>query len=243
MQAPPTDNASSAATERTKLLLTIAAVGAVMIVAVAPALRYGPPTPVRTVSHQPSKLPLVGSVVLLLVGLGTAVALVRHWLHRMTLRRSLAAAAAKLKLRLARLRSNPATAPYADLIARGQSWSDEQIAYDLDPTMLATCVHLQAIERVMRQRGLPLRRRWTNHLEATCRIARPALESQYPPVPPAVYAEYYYTERFGDQEPVAMLYCPACQSRIVTLHPDGGLAGAPWFPEPPQPSQTTPRPT
>jgi hypothetical protein len=45
-------------------------------------------------------------------------------------------------------------AGYAAMIGAGDYWSDAQIACDLDPGQLATCVHLAPTERADREAGL-----------------------------------------------------------------------------------------
>jgi membrane protein implicated in regulation of membrane protease activity len=175
-------------------------------------------------------LPTVGSVALLLGLLAAATGAARRFLHRRTLRQSRATRTAEFNSRVAELRRDPATCRYASLIEVGEAWSDEQIAYDRDPSALATCIHLQAIERVMRERGIALRLRRGLNVEAECRVAPSRLERRCRPSPSVIYTEYYESDGLERGEPVAALCCPECQSRIALVHPDRAAVDTTWFP-------------
>jgi hypothetical protein len=78
--------------------------------------------------------------------------------HRPHLRRQRLANEEARRQRLAALAADPIKCRYVKLIEAGHSWSDAQIAYDLDRCQTATCPHLQPIERALRDHGLYLRR-------------------------------------------------------------------------------------
>ena len=72
--------------------------------------------------------------------------------------------------RIKRLDADPATRKYAKLMRTGQYWTDAEIAYDRDPASLATCTHLQPVERAMRSAGLDVRVHFNAAIKAECRI-------------------------------------------------------------------------
>lgn len=111
--------------------------------------------------------------------------------------------AAAQRERIARLAADPATAPYARRIEAGESWSDEQIAYDRDPTMLCSCPHLQPIEADLRRGGYSLRLGRNNYIEADCFLDPAELQRRYRLSPPAEYL-VYPPERDGADETPAV---------------------------------------
>ena len=115
-------------------------------------------------------------------------------------------------------------------IDRLQSLSRAQFAYDQNRNKLATCIHLQMIERDLRGHGIATRLQSLLHVEAECRVAPGALALQFPSLPPAFYTEYYEPDRHERGEAVAAIFCPGCQSRISVVHPTQGKPDVPWFP-------------
>jgi hypothetical protein len=105
--------------------------------------------------------------------------------------------------RIERLAADPATADYARRIEAGESWSDEQIAYDRDPTMLCSCPHLQPIEADLRRGGYRMRLGLNHYVEADCFFDPSALQRRYDLAPPAEYL-VYPPERDGADETPAV---------------------------------------
>lgn len=67
---------------------------------------------------------------------------------------------AEIERRLARkaaIEAVPHRRPFAALVFEWSVPSDEQIDYLADPSALATCAHLQPVERALRAEGVPLR--------------------------------------------------------------------------------------
>ena len=67
---------------------------------------------------------------------------------------------AEIERRLARkaaIEAVPHRRPFAAMVFDWSVPSDEQIDYLADPSALATCVHLQPVERALREGGVPLR--------------------------------------------------------------------------------------
>lgn len=67
---------------------------------------------------------------------------------------------AEIERRLARkaaIEAVPHRRPFAALVFEWSVPSDEQIDYLADPTALATCAHLQPVERALRAAGVPVR--------------------------------------------------------------------------------------
>ena len=129
--------------------------------------------------------------------------------------------AARVAARVAELNADPFRRAYAARVERGEQWSDAQIAYDLDRAALATCSHLQPIERRMRERGVAVKRYGQDSVFADCVVDADALTAYGLLAPPAAYEEYYAPERGPHDIPVAGLFCRLCKaSRINLKHPD-----------------------
>lgn len=236
--------------ERMKLLLVIAAVGVTLFVLVwiglaidrnterspGPVIgRNGYPIPLETGGPIPHTNLAIGLpfsldgplepiiVIALLLGcvfLGNrgALRIFRRRARPTGLAKKYAEIAAA---RAAELRADPLRNAYAARVARGEQWSDAQIDYDLDRTALATCSHLQPIERRMRERGVTLKRYGQDSVFADCVVDAGALTECGLLVPPAQYEEFYAPERGPSDIPVAGIFCRRCaDSRINLKHPD-----------------------
>jgi hypothetical protein len=132
--------------------------------------------------------------------------------------------------RIAELRASPATLKYIPLVERGEEWTDEQIAYNEDRSMLVTCRHLQPIERAMRQTTIRIRRIGEALVRADCCIAERTIGRLYHLQPPVYYMEYYQGERSALDFPTAILSCRDCRSSISVLHPVEVMPETPVFP-------------
>ena len=144
--------------------------------------------------------------------------------------------------RIAILAANPATRKYAQLMERGGHWTDGQIAYNEDPNLTGTCVHLRPIERAMRSAGIQTRlltATWKENyaplpkIQADCRINESELQRQFHIADPVRYQQGYQPERSEFDNPWASLTCTQCQSSIALEHPDRPRPGAKWFPQDP----------
>jgi hypothetical protein len=123
------------------------------------------------------------------------------------------------RLRVAELAADPARARYAPLVARGETWSDEDILYEQHPELTTTCAHLEPIERAMRRAGVHLRRYRQTSAVATCCIDSEALQRAFTLAPPVRYAEFFAEERAPGENPTAFLICDEHDSMIHTVHP------------------------
>lgn len=141
--------------------------------------------------------------------------------------------------RVAELMADPARRKYAALVEQGQQWTDEQIAYNENPQLLATCPHLQPIEYAMRLAGIVPRLRaesWSvnaapvHKIDADCCINEPELNRQFPLPPSVHYTQGYYPERHPLDNPWAQLTCSECDSNIELVHPEWPRTTTQWFP-------------
>jgi hypothetical protein len=133
--------------------------------------------------------------------------------------------------RIAELSADPAKLKYIPLVERGEEWSDEQIAYHEDRTLLVTCQHLRPIEGGMRRTATKMRRIGSTAVSADCRIDQVAIGRVYHLQPPAYYSEYYQGDRSATDFPTAILTCKDCRSFIRVLHPDEAKRDTPAFPD------------
>lgn len=138
---------------------------------------------------------------------------------------------AERRERIARLSADPDLQSYAERIAAGEAWSDEQIAYDRDPGALGACVHLQPVEAAMRGAGLHLRLMGPSWLSAPCRIDEDALRAKFDLPASVTYVEAFLGGRAVEDDPVGYIQCRACQSSIGTMHPREARADTPVFPD------------
>jgi len=132
--------------------------------------------------------------------------------------------------RLAQLAADPVRRRYAALIERGESWTDAQIAYDLDPAMTATCQHLQAIERAIRRTGIKARRYAGADVGVACALDPTALAKSFALPRSVRYEEPPPHDRASADSLVALLRCTSCRSSIVGWHPSTAGPHAPVFP-------------
>jgi hypothetical protein len=137
---------------------------------------------------------------------------------------------AERRARLAKLRADPRRAKYAARIEGGDNWSDEQIAYDLDPAAVTTCAHLQPIERGMRASHIVIKPWAALMAHANCRVDEVALKARFAPAASVSYAEPHIYDRSLEDPPSALVACDACSSRIFVVHPSQADASTPMFP-------------
>ena len=147
------------------------------------------------------------------------------------------------RARVAELASDPdpVRRRYAALIARGESWTDAQIAYQEDKALTGTCEHLAPVEREMRRVGIVTRRLTTPWKElatlpkihAKCHLHEADLRYRMRLAPSVHYGEGYQPERHEHDNPWASLSCTQCGSSIDLIHPDTGPRDIVWFPSEP----------
>lgn len=135
--------------------------------------------------------------------------------------------------RLARLDADPVRRRYADRIRRGQWWSDEMIEYDLDADQLATCSHLQPIERDMRAAGIDVRLRYGTMVQASCCVDPLALTARYTLPSFVHYSEPPDSGRSYEDPPSALIACDEHKSQIDVVHKYAADRDTPWFPTSP----------
>ena len=144
--------------------------------------------------------------------------------------------------RIAQLAADPARRKYADLMKAGPHWSDEQIAYDQDPHLTATCPHLKPIEQAIRSAGIDARLMTASfeqrfaplaRVQADCRVNVDELKRQFPLPASVAYTEGYQPERSQYDNPWARLACSDCRSAIELVHPEWPRRTTQWFPAAP----------
>jgi hypothetical protein len=96
--------------------------------------------------------------------------------------------------------------------------SEAQLAYARDVTRLATCPHLEVIERDIRRQGVPVRLRYGNVVIADCHIDEPLLRQRYAIAPPVYYLPNMPGDRYGEPE-TAVFSCREHSSVIETVPP------------------------
>lgn len=143
-------------------------------------------------------------------------------------------AEAERRQRLATLAADPVRRRYVVLIEAGEWWTDEQIAYDLDPGRTVTCSHLAPIEHAMRVAGVRVRRAIGPWTTADCRVDLPTL-AQAMPVPREVYYsnDMYAGGRYAEDPPSSALLCNVCRSGITVVAPNETKPETRWFPHAP----------
>lgn len=249
-QTPEEIAARSAETQRvTGVLLAMAGTGSAMVIALM--IGFWPHDDIAPreleAAFYPAVAILAAVVVMVVVkrpfrdwgrpqGWGGTINPIDRARVRRRSRRELAAWQAERQARIAILSKDPALRPYADKIAAGQAWSDAQIAYDRDRTMLATCRHMRPIEQAMREAGLHLRFEGDEQVGAQCRVDEPGLWARFPKGKLS-YSEYFRGGRASEDDPDAYLFCEACRSRIGVIHPVMARDETPWFPSPPDASR------
>jgi len=134
--------------------------------------------------------------------------------------------------RLAALAADPVRRKYVPLIERGEAWSDEQIAYNEDPHSVVTCVHLQPIERAMREAGIEVRYVAGLHVGAKCCIDSVALQHRFAPPESVQYIEAVVDQRSYWDPLSAWITCAACRSCIDTVYRTDAMPQTPLFPAP-----------
>jgi hypothetical protein len=123
-------------------------------------------------------------------------------------------------------------AKYVEAINRGEAWSDDQIAYDLDPAARATCVHLRPVETLLRAAPVRVKLWVPPNLRVAAVLDFEALKQRVPLPANVTYAEGSMGGRAYEDGLFSMLRCGSCESRIDFTHRHEARAGEPVFPEP-----------
>lgn len=143
--------------------------------------------------------------------------------------RSAAAHAEARRQRAVELAADPVRARYAPLVERGEAWSDAHIAYYENPALVATCTHLQPLERSIRAAGIDVRLLKDLQVSAHCKIDFARLQQTFGTGEPIHYSEFYMGDPEYHERPAAFLICYVHNAMIHTVHPDDS---GPWFPPP-----------
>jgi hypothetical protein len=187
-----------------------------------------PITPASTAMGTPLswivQSPLFGIAAVAFAAFLVVPAVARLFRRRLIRDRVLAAHNKRWAGRIAELKADPVRKAYAARIAGGEYWSDAKIDYDMDIDAVATCIHLQPLERAIRKAGIAVRLDSDVSVVAKCRVDAVALERRGLLADPAYYDEYFQTERSREDNPTAALRCHACKApKIYVLHPiEGG---------------------
>lgn len=134
--------------------------------------------------------------------------------------------------RLAQLAANPVTRKYVSLIEHGESWNDDQIAYNEDRNKLVTCVHVQPIERAMRAGDIQIKRLQGMDVRANCQIDRVELRRRFALPDTVHYTEAVIDQRSEHDPASAWIACMVCRSIIDAVHRDQATPDTPVFPAP-----------
>jgi hypothetical protein len=166
-----------------------------------------------------------------MIGMLQAIQSGRDWISRARIReesyQSAAVHTAARRRRVAELAADPARARYAPLVERGETWSNEHIAYYENPRAFATCIHLRPIELAMRESGIDVRLYKNLEVSAQCHIDLALLQQIFHAGPPLHYSEFYMGDPEYHERPAAFLLCAVHNSMIHTVHPDNA---GPLFP-------------
>jgi hypothetical protein len=224
------------------LLLAMAGVGAGFVIVIGAGFHVsGQPAPPEITNSLPVAIGVLVAVVIVAAKrwrpggpCATAWGIAPDWFdfHRPRLRRLRLAHAEERRRRLAGLAADPIKRKYVAWIEAGQSWSDAQIAYDLDRSQTAACIHLQPIERAMRGAGLYLRRLTGLDVEAQCCVDDAELVRRFALPASVRYAEPAAYDRSLEDPPRALVACSLCRSSIHLIHPAMARRQTAWFPAP-----------
>jgi hypothetical protein len=134
---------------------------------------------------------------------------------------------------------------FTPVIDNASQPSAAKIAYDAGGPANATCIHLQPIERAMRQAGstMELNDYWAAwpEVEVNCRINETELRRVFSLPATVSYRESYQPERSEFDNPRGDIICSECANLVpkpCTLrvkHPDESSAATVWFPSAPDP--------
>ena len=95
----------------------------------------------------------------------------------------------------------------------------------------AICIHLQPIERAMRNFDVDIAQQPGRDTCADCPVNRTELASIVGAVASALYVERQDMNRSNFDPKTALFWCPGCNSRLWVVHADAAIEQTPWFPE------------
>lgn len=128
------------------------------------------------------------------------------------------------------MRSDPLRAKFVEPILRGDTWPDEEIAFNIDPTATYVCEHLRPIERRMREEGILMRFWGPGNLMAPVQVDPEKLKREIPLAPSVAYTEREFKDRSILDPDIAFIQCNVCNSWIEVVHADRAHPDTPWFP-------------
>jgi hypothetical protein len=121
--------------------------------------------------------------------------------------------------------------------------SAAQIAYLANRNAIATCAHLEPIERAMRIAGIDVQLQefgeYAPIIKAACRVNEEELRRVFQLPPSVYYEERFEPDRDEVGHPRADIVCGYClksdrrRCDLAVLHPDEWRADPRWFPVPP----------
>ena len=132
--------------------------------------------------------------------------------------RILARVAAEKRQRLAGMAADPLRRKYVERIARGEYWSDEEIAFNDDPAATGVCVHLRPIEQLMREQQIDIKPVYPLRIRANCLVDPVKLGIRPPPVVGVAYLHVHMPDRSMLDPRSAMIMCSICSSCIEVVH-------------------------
>lgn len=137
---------------------------------------------------------------------------------------------AERRERVRPMRSDPLRGKFVDLILQGDTWPDEDIAFNIDPSATHVCVHLRPVEQRMREEGILMRLWGPGKLRTPCRVDPEKMKREVQLPPSVAYVEQEFKERSILDPDVAFIQCDICTSRIEVVHADSARPDTPWFP-------------
>ncbi|MCW3835540.1 hypothetical protein ACFQ1E_06605 [Sphingomonas canadensis] len=131
---------------------------------------------------------------------------------------------------IARLEADPQLNAYAARMRAGESWNEDQIAYDRDPDAVTTCSHLAPIERAMRRQGIAVKLQQPGILHAQCVVDEAALDQRFALARPGWYGLVPAWDRSAEDPPAAVFRCDEHPATIFVVERGQAQPGVPAFP-------------
>ncbi|MBO9712538.1 hypothetical protein [Sphingomonas sp.] len=119
---------------------------------------------------------------------------------------------------------------YADRIRAGESWNEDQIAYDRDRKATTCCEHLRDVEAAIRGEGVPVKLQLPGIVHANCTVDEPVLRARFTLDPPAWYGNLPHWDRSAEDPPAAAFKCSEHRSTIFVVEASQARPGTRVFP-------------
>ncbi|MBC8086700.1 MAG: hypothetical protein H7Z40_05505 [Phycisphaerae bacterium] len=137
---------------------------------------------------------------------------------------------AERRARVAPMRNDPSRAKFVELILRGDTWPDADIAFNVNPAATFVCEHLRPVEQGLRAQGILMRLGAPLQLRAGCQVNADSLVRAFHLAGPVAYRELPFKDRSLLDPDIAVIECESCNSFIQVVHRDSAKPDTPWFP-------------